>query len=361
MGAPVFVAGSAFPISAGGTFGFMLLHGAGAGECARRRSNFLLLRQKKVTKEKATPLSASLRFASGNLRCSRPAGSRSNSLRCAALKQSRALIRWPLRSSAHTEGRGQPNSRTSIRAIALLGPVLRAQAPRAGRSAGWVERSDDPCGCPPPVAAPAAGRLRGGMGASAPMLRELTRCGCLNEAAAQRSEFRSAPRNRPAAGLPRSAAQGAQTWGRLLLPSFLGDPRKEGAPPGAHPGTRPQIRHAASSASKPWLRQAQPERVEVAPRLRQAQPERVGEGPGWCLGFDRLSPNGWGTDRGGALVSTSSARTDGKRTGVAPRLRQAQPERAVALYLNAIKFIAASAYSISARAQKHSKNQRPTP
>ena len=42
-----------------------------AGMCARRRSPFLLLRQKKGTKEKTTLLSVSLRFATGNLRCSR--------------------------------------------------------------------------------------------------------------------------------------------------------------------------------------------------------------------------------------------------------------------------------------------------
>ncbi|PLC02156.1 hypothetical protein CY658_28250, partial [Variovorax sp. RO1] len=42
----------------------------------RRATHFLLLRQKKVSKEKATPLSATLRFAAGNLRCSRFAGSR---------------------------------------------------------------------------------------------------------------------------------------------------------------------------------------------------------------------------------------------------------------------------------------------
>ena len=59
----------------------VLVFSSEAGLCARRRSGFLLLRQKKVTKEKATLHAASLRFASGNLRCSRPAGSRSNSLR----------------------------------------------------------------------------------------------------------------------------------------------------------------------------------------------------------------------------------------------------------------------------------------
>src|SRR5215207_7689332 len=41
----------------------------------RQASHFLLLRQKKVTKEKATPLAATLRFAAGNLRCSLFAGS----------------------------------------------------------------------------------------------------------------------------------------------------------------------------------------------------------------------------------------------------------------------------------------------
>ena len=38
--------------------------------CARRRTYFLLRRQKKVGKEKATPLAVSLRFAAGSLRCS---------------------------------------------------------------------------------------------------------------------------------------------------------------------------------------------------------------------------------------------------------------------------------------------------
>ena len=41
-----------------------------AGMCSRRRTYFLLLRQKKVGKEKATPLAVSLRFAAGSLRCS---------------------------------------------------------------------------------------------------------------------------------------------------------------------------------------------------------------------------------------------------------------------------------------------------
>ena len=55
-------------------------------------SNFLLLRQKKVTKEKATRLSGSLRFASGNLRCPTKTGVGANSLHCVTLKQRAALI-----------------------------------------------------------------------------------------------------------------------------------------------------------------------------------------------------------------------------------------------------------------------------
>ena len=140
----------------------------------------------------------------GNLWCSVLAGSRSNSLRCASLRQSRALIRWPLRSSAHTEGMGRRTAEqpTSIRAIASLGPILRAQVPRVGHSADWVERSDDPCGClDVRLSTPCWLRLRrGGCGVStrvgARVLRDLTRRGCLNAAAKQRSEFHGAPRTR---------------------------------------------------------------------------------------------------------------------------------------------------------------------
>ena len=66
-------------------------------------THFLLLRQNKVSKEKATLLSASLRCATGSLRYSLQAGSAQTRLR---LKQRAALIRLKLRSSAQTEGLG---------------------------------------------------------------------------------------------------------------------------------------------------------------------------------------------------------------------------------------------------------------
>ena len=265
MSAPVLVAGCAFSIGAGGLFGSMPWLRPSAGMCPRRGTFFSCVAKKRRQK-KATPLSASLRFASGNLRCSRPAGSRSNSLRCASLRQSRALIRWPLRSSAHTEGMGEPNSQTASRAIASLGPLLWAQAPRTRRSACRVERSDDPkgcldvLGCPPPVAAPAAGRLRGGMGASAPMLRHLTRRGCPSGAAQQQSEFHGAPRNRPDAGCPFAPRRGRRLGVALSLVTFFRRRERKLLARRATPGLRPQPKHAVSSASEPQLRQAQPER-----------------------------------------------------------------------------------------------------
>ena len=280
---------------------------AGAGECARRRSNFLLLRQKKVTKEKATPLSASPALRYGATCGARGQGALRNSLRAcgAPLKQPQRVSSRSACVLRHTRHPARCAPRRIQRGWGTdIHTGHRFARPRftgasASRCADWVERSEDPCGCsavlgcPPPVAAPAAGRLRGGMGASAPMLRHLTRRGCPSGAAQQQSEFHGAPRNRPDAGLPRSEAQGSQTGGRLLLPSFLGDARKEGAPPGAYPGTRPQTRHASKPAHKP--------------RIRQAQPERT------------------------------AARQD------------------------AISSVAASAYPISARTQKHLKPQRPTP
>ena len=146
------------------------------------------------------------------------------SLELASLRQSRALIRQTLRSSAHPEGQREQNIHTGL---CCARPILAGAS--ATHCAAWAERSNGPNGCPavgcsavpPLLAAPAAGRLRGGMGVGAPMLRELTRRGCLNEAATQRSEFHGAPRNRPDAGLPLRTAKGSQTGGRLFFGDFL--------------------------------------------------------------------------------------------------------------------------------------------
>ena len=146
-------------------------------------------------------------------------------------------------------GDGEPNIQTATRAIASLGPLLWGQAPRTRRSACRVERSEDPNGClgvHPLLAAPAAGRLRGGTRVGARVLRDLTRRGCPSGAAQQQSEFHGAPRNRPGAGLPLRTAKGSQTWGRLSFGYFsLAKQRKVPRPPGRNPGSRPWQRHAA--------------------------------------------------------------------------------------------------------------------
>ena len=181
-------------------------------------------------------------FAALRATCdARTGGAPQNSLRATRSVQTTAASQCTKRvcPSAHARTpcpallgtrRREPGERTSTRAIASL----RCARPRlagasATRCANWAERSDGPNGCwlfgcsavPPLLAAPAAGRLWGGTRVGARVLRELTRRGCLNEAASQRSEFHGAPRNRHAAGLPLRTAKGSQTGGRLFFGDFL--------------------------------------------------------------------------------------------------------------------------------------------
>ena len=141
------------------------------------------------------------------------------SLELASLRQSRALIRWPLRSSAHREG--NPGNRTSTRAFAALGPQ-HAGAARRDRQA---ERSDGPNGCLLPTP---SGCAWGAQGAGWRVcrrthpLRQLTRRGCLNAAAKQRSEFHGAPRTR--------APQVAGYWGQTPISLRCAAPHPPGEP-----------------------------------------------------------------------------------------------------------------------------------
>ena len=136
-------------------------------------------------------------------------------------------------------------SRHVQKGLVGFGPSRRSAPKDAGaeRRASRAERSDGPCGLRP--SNPFWLRLRRGacgvgMRVAARMLRPLTRRGCPNGAAQQRSEFHGAPRKRPDAGLPRSAAQGSQTVGRLFFGDFLlAKQKKVTAPPGAHPGQPP--------------------------------------------------------------------------------------------------------------------------
>ena len=255
----------------------------------RRASPFLSRRRKKGTKERATLLSATPSLRCGATWGARSRGAPQNSLRAcgAALKQlrrvssrsMRAPTRMPPRAlRAPGAYRREPGERTPTRAIAALRcarPRLRGRKRHALRKPGRAQRWPVwlfGCwmfGCPPLLAAPAAGRLWGGTRVGARVLRELNRRGCPSGAAQQQSEFHGAPRNRPDAGLPRSEAQGSQTGGRLSLAYFsLAKQRKVSRPPGRQPGLRPQPQHAFQT-STPRLRQAQAERVPKNKELQK--------------------------------------------------------------------------------------------
>ena len=118
---------------------------------------------------------------------------------------------------------------------------------------------------------------RGGCGVStrveARVLRELTRRGCLNEAATQRSEFHGAPRKRPDAGLPLRAAKGSQTGGRLFFGDFLlAKQKKVTRTPG---DSRPPPSTKARTTTSARPRQAQPERLEKQPNYKNNSYQRL--------------------------------------------------------------------------------------
>ena len=204
----------------------------GGRESPGRRGTFLCFAKEKYPKERRPRCLRPLRFATGQpavlaggVRC----GTRcalARSAQTAAASQSTKRVcpaahapPRPLRSSAHPEGQGEPNIHTGL---CFARPSLRSAWRLRPRDE--AERSNGPNGCwlfgcsavPPLLAAPAAGRLRGGMGVEAPMLRELTRRSCLN--GARQREVSSAAH--PATDTPQ-VCPFAQRRGRRLGVAFL--------------------------------------------------------------------------------------------------------------------------------------------
>ena len=141
----------------------MPVRGAGAGLSPRRATHFLLLRQKKVSKEKATPSLRPLRFAKGQTCVGTVAGCaaeltalRSSSAQTAAASQftkhgrydAHATPQPPRRRRSH---RGwiakQPNIPTATRVVAALDPASAAPSAWRMRPRDGAERSDGPKGC----------------------------------------------------------------------------------------------------------------------------------------------------------------------------------------------------------------------
>ncbi|MET3462493.1 hypothetical protein ABIC42_003245 [Variovorax sp. 1133] len=253
----------------------------------RRATYFLLLRQKKVGKEKATLLSVSLRFATGNLRCSAQEG-----VRRTRFAQTAAALAPPapaLLGTARREWCG-PSLRSALglpgRAFASLGgggwggadvgrasgccgisstigidgtsgtngihrtsstsgadsprnpncatPSFQALQARSARSALEAERSDGPQFCNPLW-------LRRGAQRFADQGSPLS----------ERSEFGRDPAKREHRRLPRSAAKGSQTAGSpfLCLLSF-GEAKESESAAGPRPGPGKQTRQATQQATK---------------------------------------------------------------------------------------------------------------
>ena len=207
---------------------------------ARHASNFLSRRRKKVTKERATLLRASLRCATGNLRCSDRGCAAELTARYALRSNNCGKSVHEVRVSFGTRTHPLPcasrhaqkgTQRTSIRAIALLGPAVAAHSARAYRA----EQRDGPCDCSAP---PCGLRLRRGgcgvsMGVGAPMPCALTCRGCPSGARSAKRVPRRTPQA-PRRRFTPSHREGVADWGSpFFWVLFFGEAKKSTSPAGA--------------------------------------------------------------------------------------------------------------------------------
>ena len=138
--APEMVACGDDGVSAGLVFGLFFGDAPSAGMCARRRSHFLCL-AKESNQRKATPLAATLRCASGNLRCSRPGCAAELTARLQRFVQTAAASQSTKRMHPAVHSRTPPaallgasrGEGETARAIAALGlGLIGATAARGG-------------------------------------------------------------------------------------------------------------------------------------------------------------------------------------------------------------------------------------
>ena len=222
---------------------------AAGRESPRRATYFSLLRQRNVGKRKATPLSATLRCAAGNLRWRASAGVWLNS---PAAQTTPALIPPPPTIAGAYRRGWVPGNGIAIAALGLLScPLSRVRErarvrvdeasptaknhphpnplPHAGEGAKPASRtgsqrsdaSRTPEPSPPPLHAPRSG----GFGGSGLALFE-------------RSEFRQTPPNLSTAGCPKRSA-GTQVVGAISLSLVsLVRTRESDSPAGATTGQR---------------------------------------------------------------------------------------------------------------------------
>ncbi len=210
-----------------------------AGMSPRRATYFSLLRQRKVGKRKATPLSASLRFAAGDLRCSRGGGRPQTRLR---LRHASFLIPATLRCSAQPEGREScTGRRCAWPGRAWGGCGLGLELDRIGSDRTGPDRTGVGVGV--------------GVGPSAAMARayscplDAPSSAALGGQGPRMFEPQASlrgPRLARAAQVARSFAAGRSQWARLFFAHFLlAKQKKVSPPPGGHPGS--DVTSSASS------------------------------------------------------------------------------------------------------------------
>ena len=218
--------------------------------CARRRSHFLCL-AKESNQRKATPLAASLRFAAGNLRCSRAgcAVELTSRLQRSVQTSPASQITMRVHPSVHPltppaallgASRGEGDNHTGHRCarpwvlltscgsgLARDECIRRTEAPSRESPLPHpvikAERSDGSWGLHLPSGRVEKRRAWGaGAAAQHAALRDLTRCGCLSEVNAVNEASSAAPPHVRASQVAPERSAGDTAGGvAFLLPTFL--------------------------------------------------------------------------------------------------------------------------------------------
>ena len=209
-----------------------------AGRVSPRRARYFSCTAKKSTQKKAAPLTASLRFAAGNLWCS--------GMGCTAKLTTRQ--RRSVQTDAVSQFTKQLHSAVQLpspypvllgafrRGLSRRGPSLRSAPKQAERSDGLLVFG---CCLHPPFACAwvvvfVGWRWR----RRVPALRELACRVCSNGALSARSEFRGTPRKRHDTGCP-SQSEGSQAAGATFFWVLFLVAKKSTSPAGRNPASSP--------------------------------------------------------------------------------------------------------------------------
>ena len=180
----------------------------------RQATHFLLLRQEKVSKEKASRMRRPCAALRAHCVARPGRGLARTRLR---LKQSRALVRPALRYSPTHNGVGGSATRPALPDIAARGEALVSPVQCGAKRHEHSLSSQPPSVC-----------------AEERRTRRIRTGDCLS-----RRRVRARPRLVRAPQVARSRAEGRRQWGRFSLLTFFGEAKKVSAQSGARPDTAP--------------------------------------------------------------------------------------------------------------------------